>query len=91
MTLNHAENNNVAFLQRQIARERAKHDGAVREREEENARRRAQGLGELPQVGKFREGKDPNRLELVCLQGQLDGLAKGLGSEAGKGLVQCYL
>lgn len=65
----------------------------MREREEENARRRKQGLGELPAVpAEMRGGtKDPNRLEWLCLQGQLDGLGRALGAEAGKGLVRCYL
>jgi translation initiation factor 3 subunit H len=87
------EANNVAFLVRSMAREKAKHDQSVKDREEENARRRKQGMSELPALSAEMRGgtKDPSRLDLLCLQGQLDGLAKDMGDEAGKGLVRCYL
>ena len=93
LTLHSHEANNVAFLVRQQARDKAKHDATVKEREEENLRRRKQGLGELPAISAEMRGgtKDPNRLELLCLQGQVEGLAKGMAGEAGKGLVRCYL
>jgi translation initiation factor 3 subunit H len=92
LTLQNHEANNVAFLVRQIGREKQKHDATIKEREEENVRRRKQGLSDLPGVGELRGGtKDPSRLELLCLQGSLDGLGKGMGEEAGKGLVRCYL
>lgn len=76
-----------------MAREKAKHDQTIRDREEENLRRRKQGLSELPAIpAEMRNGtKDPNRLELLCLQGQLDGLARDMGDEASKGLVRSYL
>ncbi|KAL7420943.1 hypothetical protein Q5752_004897 [Cryptotrichosporon argae] len=92
LTLHAHEANNLAFMTRQIGRERARHDAAARERDEENARRRKQGLAELAPVGELRGGtKEPSRLEMLCLQGQVDGLAKSMGAEAGKGLVRCYL
>jgi translation initiation factor 3 subunit H len=92
LLLHNHETNNVAFLQRQIAREKTKHDSLVREREEENVRRKKAGMGELPLIGEFKgAAKDPNRLELVCLTGQVDSLAKNMGAEAAKGLVRAYL
>jgi translation initiation factor 3 subunit H len=92
-TLYNHENNNVAFLSRQIGREKAKHEGLVREREEENLRRKKQGLAELPSLPVEARGgtKEPSRLELMCLQGQVEGIAKGMGAEASAGLVRCYL
>jgi translation initiation factor 3 subunit H len=70
-----------------------RHEQSIRDRDEENLRRRKGGLPELPAIpAEMRNGtKDPSRLELLCLQGQVDGLAKGMGAEAGKGLVRCYL
>lgn len=93
ITLYNHEANNVAFQVRQMAREKAKHDQTVRDREEDNLRRRKQGLTELPAISaEMKNGtKDPNRLELLCLQGQLDGLARDMGDEASKGLVRSYL
>ncbi|KAI9637150.1 uncharacterized protein MKK02DRAFT_45862 [Dioszegia hungarica] len=93
LTLYNHEANNVAFLSRQIAREKTRHEGAIREREEENLRRKKQGLVELPSLPAEARGgtKEPSRLELMCLQGQVEGLAHGMGSEAGAGLVRCYL
>jgi len=87
------EANNVAFLVRQMAREKAKHDQSIKDREDENVRRRKQGLSELPALSSEVRGgtRDPSRLELLCLQAQVDGLAKDMGDEAGKGLVRCYL
>jgi translation initiation factor 3 subunit H len=87
------EANNVAFLVRQMAREKAKHDQSVKDREDDNVRRRKQGLSELPALSSEVRGgtRDPSRLDLLCLQAQVDGLAKDMGDEAGKGLVRCYL
>jgi len=91
LTLHSHEANNVAFLVRQIGREKARQEALIKDREEENVRRKKAGQAELP-VPEFRGGaKDPNRLEMLCLQGQVEGLAKGMGAEAGKGLVRCYL
>lgn len=93
LTLHTHEANNLAFMTRQIAREKTKHEATIKEREEENARRRKTGQPELPVISaELRSGtKEPSRLEMLCLQGQVDGLAKSMGAEAGKGLVRCYL
>ncbi|WWD20919.1 hypothetical protein CI109_105397 [Kwoniella shandongensis] len=93
LTLHSHEANNVAFLTRQIAREKVKHEQVIKDREEENARRRKQGLSEFPSISQEIRGgtKEPSRLEMVCLGGMVDGLAKGMGAEAGKGLVRAYL
>ncbi|BEI79703.1 hypothetical protein CcaverHIS002_0102320 [Cutaneotrichosporon cavernicola] len=87
------EANNLAFMNRQLQREKAKHESMVKEREEENVRRRKAGQAELPIISsEFRSAtKEHSRLEMMCLQGQVDGLAKSMGAEAGKGLVRCYL
>jgi translation initiation factor 3 subunit H len=93
LTLHTHETNNLAFMTRQIAREKAKHEASIAAREEENARRRKTGQPELPTIAsELRTAtKEPSRLEMICLQGQVDGLAKSMGGEAGKGLVRCYL
>ena len=92
LTLHGHEANNVAYLQRNLVREKQRHEGLIKEREEENIRRKKQGLAELPSVPEWRGGsRDPNRLELVCLGGMVDGLAKNMGAEASKGLVRAYL
>lgn len=93
ITLYNHEANNVAFLVRQMAREKAKHDQSVKDREEDNVRRRKQGLSELPSLSAEVRGgtRDPSRLDLLCLQAQVDGLAQDMSDEAGKGLVRCYL
>lgn len=76
-----------------MAREKAKHDQSVKDREEDNVRRRKQGLSELPSLSAEVRGgtRDPSRLDLLCLQAQVDGLAQDMSDEAGKGLVRCYL
>lgn len=93
ITLHNHEANNLSFMQRQIAREKANHERSIKEREDENARRRKLGQPELPIISSELRGgtKEPSRLEMLCLQGQLDGLTKSMGAEAGKGLVRCYL
>lgn len=93
LTLYSHEANNLAFMNRQLQREKAKHEAMIKEREDENARRRKAGQPELPIISsEFRSAtKEHSRLEMLCLQGQVDGLAKSMGAEAGKGLVRCYL
>ena len=93
LTLHAHESNNVGYLNRQIGRERSKHESAIKDREEENIRRRRAGLPELPGLPAEPRNatKEPNRLELLLLQGQVDGLAKAMGSEAAKGLVRAYI
>lgn len=92
LTLHASENNNVAYLQRNLVREKQRHESLVKDREEENVRRKKQGLAELPSIPEWRGGsKEPNRLELVVLGGMVDSLAKNMGVEASKGLVRAYL
>lgn len=93
LTLHSHEANNIAFLTRQIAREKTKHEQTIKDREEENARRRKMGLSEFPSIPEEIRGgtKEPSRLEMVCLGGTVEGIAKGMAAEAGKGLVRAYL
>ncbi|OWZ64355.1 hypothetical protein AYX14_06509 [Cryptococcus neoformans] len=93
LTLHSHEANNIAFLTRQIAREKTKHEQAIKDREEENARRRKMGLSEFPSIPEEIRGgtKEPSRLEMVCLGGTVEGIARGMAAEAGKGLVRAYL
>ncbi|TYJ56826.1 hypothetical protein B9479_002436 [Cryptococcus floricola] len=93
LTLHSHEANNIAFLSRQIAREKSKHEQVIKDREEENVRRRKAGLSEFPEIGEEVRGgtKEPSRLEMVCLGGTVEGVSKGMAAEAGKGLVRAYL
>ncbi|WVW80707.1 hypothetical protein I302_102693 [Kwoniella bestiolae CBS 10118] len=93
LTLHSHEANNIAFLSRQIAREKVKHEQMVKDREEENIKRRKQGLSEFPSIPKEIKNptKEPSRLEMICLNGTTEGLAKNMAAEAGKGLVRTYL
>ncbi|KII93207.1 hypothetical protein PLICRDRAFT_99606 [Plicaturopsis crispa FD-325 SS-3] len=87
------EEGNLAYLSRQIARERARADGYVARRKEENAGRVAQGLAPLPEEDisrLFKIPAEPNRLESMLLLGQIDAYAKSLGGTASTGLVKMY-
>lgn len=87
------EEGNVAYLSRQIAREKLRAETYVVKRKEENARRVAQGLNALPEedVSRlFRIPAEPSRLESMLLLGQVDAYAKSLESNAGTGLVKMY-
>ena len=87
------EEGNFSYLQRQIARERAKADAYVAKRKEENQMRVAQGLAPLPEEDVSRLFKippEPSRLEGLLLLGQIDGYAKNLESTASTGLVKMY-
>lgn len=87
------EEGNVAYLSRQIAREKLRAETYVAKRKEENARRVAQGLNALPEedVGRlFRIPPEPSRLESMLLLGQVDAYAKSLESIASTGLVKMY-
>lgn len=82
----------MAYLQRNLVREKQRHDGLIKERDEDNLRRKKQGLAELPSIPEWKgQNKEPNRLELVVLGGMVDALAKNMGVEASKGLVRAYL
>jgi translation initiation factor 3 subunit H len=87
------EENNVAYLTRQIAREKTRADAYVTGRKEENVRRVAQGLPPLPEEDVSRLFKippEPNRLESMLLLGQIDASAKNLEEATSTGLVRIY-
>jgi translation initiation factor 3 subunit H len=88
-----AEESNVSYAMRQIAREKAKADAYVTKRKEENAMRVAQGLSPLPEedVSRlFRVPPEPSRLEGMLNMGQIDGQAKTLDVAASAKLVKIY-
>ena len=87
------EEGNLAYLQRQIARERAKADAYVAKRKEENASRIAAGLAPLPEEDVSRLFKippEPSRLESMLLLGRIDAYGKSLEDTASTGLVKMY-
>jgi len=87
------EESNLAYLSRQIARERLKADQYITKRREENAARIAQGLAPLPEENinrLFKIPPEPSRLESMLLLGQIDGFAKSLASASSSGLVTMY-
>jgi len=87
------EESNLAYLSRQIAREKLKVEQFVAKRREENATRIAQGLGPLPEENinrLFKIPPEPSRLESMLLLGQIDGFAKSLASASSSGLVTMY-
>ncbi|KAG8911207.1 hypothetical protein FRC01_005845 [Tulasnella sp. 417] len=77
-----SEENNVAYQSRQIARERAKADGYLAKKREENAQRIAQGLAPFAEPREedvramFKVPPEPSRLDSVMLMGQVDAVAK---------------
>ncbi|OBZ80000.1 Eukaryotic translation initiation factor 3 subunit H [Grifola frondosa] len=87
------EEGNLAYLQRQIAREKARADGYVAKRKEENAARVAQGLAPLPEEDVSRLFKipaEPSRLESMLQLGRIDAYAKSLAETSSTGLVKMY-
>jgi translation initiation factor 3 subunit H len=87
------EEGNLAYLSRQIAREKARADSYVSKRKEESAARVAQGLAPLPEedVNRlFKIPSEPSRLESMLLLGQIDAYAKSLEGTASTGLVKMY-
>jgi translation initiation factor 3 subunit H len=87
------EEGNLAYLSRQIAREKARAESYVSKRKEENAARVAQGLAALPEedVNRlFKIPPEPSRLESLLLLGQIDAHAKSLEGIASTGLVKMY-
>ncbi|PFH54545.1 hypothetical protein AMATHDRAFT_52165 [Amanita thiersii Skay4041] len=87
------EEGNVAYLTRQIARERTRADNYVAKRKEESQARVAQGLAPLPEedvTRLFKIPPEPSRLESMLLLGQIDGLAKSLAGTSSTGLVKMY-
>jgi len=87
------EEGNLAYLSRQIAREKARAESYITKRKEENAARVTQGLAPLPEedVNRlFKIPSEPSRLESMLLLGQMDAYAKSLEVTASTGLVKMY-
>jgi len=87
------EEGNVAYMTRQIGREKQKAETYVAKRREENAARAAQGLAPLPEedVSRlFKIPQEPSRLESMLLLGRMDGLAASLEGSASTSLVKMY-
>lgn len=87
------EENNLAYLSRQIGREKARAEQFMAKRREENAQRVAQGLVPLPEDDVSRMFKippEPSRLESTLLLGQMDAYAKTLEGTASASLVKMY-
>ncbi|KAI5123765.1 hypothetical protein M0805_000354 [Coniferiporia weirii] len=87
------EEGNLAYLARQIAREKARADAHVQKRREENVLRTSQGLAPLPEddVSRlFKIPPEPSRLESMLLLGQIDAYSKSLAEGASVGLVKMY-
>ena len=87
------EESNLAYLSRQIAREKLKADQYVSKRREENATRATQGLAPLPEENVsrlFKVPPEPSRLESMMLLGRIDGFAKNLASASSTGLITMY-
>ncbi|KZT72742.1 hypothetical protein DAEQUDRAFT_684954 [Daedalea quercina L-15889] len=87
------EEGNLAYLHRQIAREKQKAEGYVTKRKEENAARVAQGLAPLPEedVNRlFKIPPEPSRLESMLLLGRIDAYSKALAETSSTGLVKMY-
>ncbi|KAM6498181.1 translation initiation factor 3 subunit 3 [Amanita muscaria] len=87
------EEGNIAYVTRQIARERARADAYIAKRKEENQARVAQGLAPLPEedvTRLFKIPAEPSRLESMLLLGQIDAYGKSLGGTSGTGLAKMY-
>ncbi|KAJ7925881.1 translation initiation factor 3 subunit 3 [Mycena leptocephala] len=87
------EEGNLAYLSRQIARERARADMYIAKRKEENLARVAQDLAPLPEedvARLFKIPAEPSRLESMLLLGQIDAYGKSLESTASSGLIKMY-
>ncbi|KAJ7597115.1 translation initiation factor 3 subunit 3 [Mycena floridula] len=87
------EEGNLAYLSRQIAREKARADSYVMKRKEENMARVAQGLAPFPEEDVSRVFKippEPSRLESLLLLGQIDAYAKNLTNTASTNLLKMY-
>ena len=87
------EEGNLAYLSRQIAREKARAENYVAKRKEENLARVAQGLAPLPEedvARLFKIPAEPSRLESMLLLGQMDGYGRSLAGTASTGLVKMY-
>jgi translation initiation factor 3 subunit H len=87
------EENNLGYLSRQIAREKARADTYVQKRRDENATRVAAGLAPLPEedvARLFKVPPEPSRLESMLLLGQVDSYARTLEGLASSQLVKTF-
>lgn len=87
------EENNVAYLSRQIAREKARADAHIARRKEDNAIRIAQGMPPLPEEDisrLFKVPPEPSRLESMLLLGQVAASARNVEEVTSAGLVKIY-
>jgi translation initiation factor 3 subunit H len=87
------EENNLGYLSRQIAREKARAETYVQKRREENSARVSAGLAPLPEddvARLFKIPVEPSRLESMLLLGQVDSYAKTLEGLASSQLVKTY-
>lgn len=87
------EEGNLAYLGRQIGREKARAETYINKRKEENTARVAQGLAPLPEEDVqrlFKIPAEPSRFESMLLLGQVDAFAKSLEGSASAGLVKMY-
>ena len=87
------EEGNLAYLQRQIAREKSRAESHIQKRREENALRASQGLPPLPEddiTRMFKIPPEPSRLESMLLLGQIDAYSKSLAEGTSAGLIKMY-
>lgn len=87
------EEGNIAYHSRQIAREKARAEGFIAKRKEENATRVAQGLTPFPEEDisrMFKIPPEPSRLESMLMLGQVDSYAKSLDGTSSLNLVKLY-
>ena len=87
------EEGNLAYLQRQIMREKSRAESHIQKRREENALRSSQGLPPLPEddiTRMFKIPPEPSRLESLLLLGQIDAYSKSLAEGTSAGLVKMY-
>ena len=87
------EEGNLAYMSRQIAREKSRADNYIARRKEESAARVAQGLAPLPEEDVSRLFKipvEPSRLESTLLLAQIDGYGRALEEVTSNGLVKMY-
>ncbi len=87
------EEGNLAYMQRQIAREKGKADAYVAKRKDDNAARIAQGLAPLPEEDVSRLFKipvEPSRLDSMLLLGRIDAYSKTLEETSSTALVKMY-
>lgn len=87
------EEGNLAYLHRQIAREKTRAEAHAAKRKEENAQRVAAGVAPLPEEDLSRLFKipaEPSRLESMLLLGRLDAYGKSLEEMSSTSLVKMY-